>query len=48
MRSTRRQVTGASARQWTIAASLIAGLLLGLLLLGRVAPYLASVSHLGH
>jgi hypothetical protein len=48
MRSTRRQVTGASARQWTIAASLIAGVLLGLLLLGRVAPYLASVSQPGH
>ncbi len=48
MRSTRRQVTGASARQWTIAASLVAGVLLGLLFLGRVAPWLASVSHLGH
>ena len=48
MHRTRRQVTGASARQWTIAASLVAGLLLGLLLLGRVGPWLASVSQLGH
>src|SRR5487761_1124144 len=48
MRRTRRQVTGASARQWTIAASLVAGVLLGLLFLGRVAPWLASVTRLGH
>ena len=47
MRRTRRDVTGAGLRQWTIAASLIAGLLLGLLFLGRVAPWLASVSPAG-
>jgi hypothetical protein len=41
VRRTRRQVTGASARQWAIAASLVAGVLLGLLLLGRVGPWLA-------
>jgi hypothetical protein len=48
MRGTRRQVTGAGARQWAIAASLVAGVLLGLLLQGRVAPWLASVTRLGH
>ena len=48
MRGTRGQVTGAGARQWAIAASLVAGLLLGLLLLGRVAPWLASVTRPGH
>lgn len=47
MRRTRRQVTGASARQWTIAASLVVGILLGLLFLGRVGPWLASASR-GH
>ena len=48
MRGTRRQVTGAGARQWAIAASLVAGVLLGLLLLGRVAPWLGSVTSPGH
>jgi hypothetical protein len=48
MHRTRRDVTGAGARQWTIAASLVAGVLLGLLFLGQVAPWLASVSRLGH
>jgi hypothetical protein len=48
MRRTRRQVTGAGARQWTIAASIVVGILLGLLLLGRVAPWLASGSAGGH
>jgi hypothetical protein len=38
LRRTRREVTGAGARQWLIAASLVAGVLLGFLLL----------SHMGH
>jgi hypothetical protein len=48
MRRTRRDVTGAGARQWAITASLVAGLLLGLLFLGRVAPWVASVARAGH
>jgi hypothetical protein len=48
MHRTRRDVTGAGLRQWTITASLAAGLLLGLLFLGRVAPWLAAVSRAGH
>jgi hypothetical protein len=47
MHRTRRSVTGAGLRQWTIAASLVAGLLLGLLILGRVAPWQASVPSAG-
>jgi hypothetical protein len=38
---TRRQVTGAGLRQWSIAASLAVGVLLGVLLVGRVGPFLA-------
>ena len=47
MHRTRRSVTGAGLRQWTIAASLVVGLLLGLLVLGRVAPWQASVPSAG-
>jgi hypothetical protein len=47
MRRTRHDVRGAGGRQWLIAASLVAGALLGLALLGRVAPWLAS-AHAGH
>lgn len=47
LRRTRRDVTGAGGRQWLIAASLVAGALLGLAMLGRVGPWLASV-HAGH
>jgi hypothetical protein len=47
MRRTRRDVTGAGLRQWTIAASLVVGLLLGLLVLGRVAPWQGSVPSAG-
>jgi hypothetical protein len=43
LRRTRRDVTGAGLRQWLIAASLVAGVLLGFLLLSRVGP-LAGVS----
>ena len=41
----RRDVAGAGLRQWTIAGSLVAGVFLGLLLLGHVGPWLASVRH---
>jgi hypothetical protein len=44
---TRRSVTGAGLRQWTIAASLVVGLLLGLLVLGRVAPWQGSAPYRG-
>jgi hypothetical protein len=47
MHRTRRQVTGAGLRQWTIAASLVVGLLLGLLFLSRVAPWRASARSAG-
>jgi len=42
LRRTRPDVTGAGLRQWLIAASLVAGVLLGFLLLGRVGPWLAA------
>jgi hypothetical protein len=38
----RREVGGAAARQWLIAASLTMGAVLGVLLLSRVGPWLAS------
>jgi len=41
---TRRQVAGANLRQWSLAASLAIGVLLGLLLAGRVVPFLAGFS----
>jgi len=48
IRRTRRDVRGAVLRQWTIAASLVAGVLLGLLFLGRVGPWLAPSHVRGH
>jgi len=47
LRRTRRDVGGAGGRQWLIAASLVAGALLGLAMLGRVGPWLAT-AHVGH
>ena len=44
LRRTRREVTGAGARQWLIAASLVAGVMLGLLLLGQVGHWLSVAS----
>jgi len=38
----RREVSGAGARQWLVAASLAAGAVLGVLLLSRVGPWLAA------
>jgi hypothetical protein len=40
LRHTRRDVAGAGLRQWAITASLVAGLLLALVLVGRTAPWL--------
>lgn len=40
---TRRQVASAGLRQWTIAATLGIGVVLGALLIPKVAPYLASI-----
>lgn len=42
LRRTRRDVTGSGMRQWLIAGSLVVGVLLGYLMLGRVGPWLAS------
>ena len=39
----RREVSGAAARQWLIAASLAVGAVLGVLLVSRVGPWLASL-----
>jgi hypothetical protein len=47
LRRTRRDVTGASGRQWLITASLVAGVLLGLVMLGQIGPWLAT-AHPGH
>jgi hypothetical protein len=47
LRRTRRDVRGAGGRQWLIAASLVAGALLGLVMLSRVGPWLAT-AYLGH
>jgi hypothetical protein len=47
MRRARRDVRGAGGRQWLLAASLVAGALLGLAMLARVGPWLAS-AHVGH
>ena len=41
-RRTRRQVEGASARQWAIAVSLALGALLAVLVVGRVGHFLAG------
>jgi hypothetical protein len=41
LRRTRREVTGASSRQWLIAASLVVGAMLGFLLLSHVEHWLA-------
>jgi len=47
LRRTRREVKGAEGRQWLIAASLVAGALLGVAMLSRVGPWLSS-AHVGH
>ena len=47
LRRTRREVTGAGARQWLIAASLVAGVLLGFLLLSHVGHWLSAAPGAG-
>jgi hypothetical protein len=47
MRRTRGQVTGAGIRQWVVVSSVLTGVLLGVLLVGRVGPWLTSVRHPG-
>ena len=47
LRRARRDVRGAGSRQWLIAASLVTGALLGLAMLSRIGPWLAS-AHPGH
>ena len=47
LRRSRRDVRGAGGRQWLIAASLVAGAVLGLAVLGRAGAWLAS-THIGH
>ncbi|HUO49583.1 MAG TPA: hypothetical protein VMU09_12180 [Acidimicrobiales bacterium] len=48
-RRTRRQVAGAGLRQWTVAACLVAGVLLGAAVVGQVGPWLSSSPrHLGN
>ena len=39
---TRRQVDGASLRQWSVAASVALGLVLGMLVVPRIGPWLAA------
>lgn len=47
LRRSRRQVNGAGARQWTIAASLAIGLILAVIVVPRVGPWLI-IGHRGH
>jgi hypothetical protein len=47
LRRARREVTGAGLRQWLIAASLVAGVLLGFVLLSRVGSWTASMPGAG-
>ena len=47
LRRARREVRGAGGRQWLIAASPVAGALLGLAMLSRVGPWLAT-ARVGH
>lgn len=48
MRRTRRDVTGAGLRQWAIAVSLVCGLLLALMLVGRTGSWLGLAGYAGH
>lgn len=45
VRRTRRDIRGAGVRQWAVVTSVALGVPLGLILLGRVGPWAASVSH---
>ena len=46
LRRTRRDVRGAGVRQWTLAASLVGGCFLGLLMLGPTGKYHLERHHL--
>ena len=48
VRRTRREATGAGTRQWLIAASLVAGVMLGFLLLSHVGHWLSAAPGAGH
>jgi len=48
LRRARRDVTGAAPRQWLIAASLVAGVMLGFLLLSHVGHWLAVAPGAAH
>ena len=48
LRRTRREVTGAGTRQWLIAASLVAGVMLGFLLLSQTGHWLSAAPGAGH
>ncbi|MGH3149225.1 MAG: hypothetical protein ACRDOB_00635 [Streptosporangiaceae bacterium] len=48
LRRARRDVTGAGPRQWLIAASLVAGVILGFLLVNHVGQWLAAAPGAGH
>ncbi|MHB8330347.1 MAG: hypothetical protein ACYDD6_12115 [Acidimicrobiales bacterium] len=47
VRRSRRQAAGAGLRQWAVAASVAGGVPLGIMLLGRVGPWLSSTPHHG-
>ena len=47
LRRARREVTGAGTRQWLIAASLVVGVMLGLLLLPQVGHWLSAAPGAG-
>lgn len=47
IRHTRRQVDGASARRWTLAASIALGLIVAIIVVPKVGPWLI-VGHVGH
>ena len=47
LRRSRREVTGAGTRQWLIAASLVAGVMLGFLLLSQVGHWLSAAPGAG-
>ena len=48
MRRTRRDVTGAGLRQWAIDVSLVCGLLLAVMLVGRTGSWLGLAGYAGH
>jgi hypothetical protein len=47
LRRSRREVTGAGTRQWLIAASLVAGVMLGFVLLSHVGHWLSAAAGAG-